>query len=120
LQAAGQVVPFDKKFKLSGTPRFADEMEWSPFHLYCRTSIVMVPLAQAYDDLTGRIRRDARREMASRNQARDRAMSLMEQLGKLGTVPDGRRRGDDSAEVKRLRKALIKAKARAHYVGEGT
>lgn len=59
LQVAGQVVPFDKKFRLTGTPRFADQMEWTPFHYYCRTTIAMVPLDYADDDLTKRIKSDA-------------------------------------------------------------
>lgn len=41
IRAHGQIVPFDGKFKLTGTPRFADEMEWTPFHHRCRSSIVI-------------------------------------------------------------------------------
>lgn len=119
LRVAGQVVGFDKKFKLTGTPRYADEMDWSPFHGYCRTSVAMVPLAQADDDLTGRLQGDARQELGARDEAREKALGIMERLGKLGAVPDGRRRGEDTAEVKRLRRALIKAKTRAQYSGEG-
>lgn len=41
LQVHGQVQPVDGKFVLVGHPRYADEMEWSPFHPWCRTSIVL-------------------------------------------------------------------------------
>ena len=118
LRVAGQVVPFKGKFALSGTPRFADKMDWSPFHWYCRTSIVMVPLSQADDDMTRRLLTTARREIGQRDEARQRALELMERLGKLGAAPDGRRRGDDNKEIIRLRRELVKAKVRAHYYQE--
>lgn len=38
----GQVQPLDQPFILTGTPRFADRMQMSPFHLYCRTGIAIV------------------------------------------------------------------------------
>jgi len=41
LRVHGQIVDLDKNFKLTGTPRYADEMEWSPFHGWCRTSIAL-------------------------------------------------------------------------------
>lgn len=42
LHVNGQIRDFNKKFKLSPhTPRFADFMQWSPFHHYCRTTIVL-------------------------------------------------------------------------------
>lgn len=34
LKAHAQSVPFSKKFNLKGTPRFADKMNWVPFHWY--------------------------------------------------------------------------------------
>ena len=34
LRAHGQVVALDKPFKLTGTPRYADELDWVPFHWY--------------------------------------------------------------------------------------
>ena len=41
LRVHGQVQPLDGKFNLTGRPRFADEMDWAPFHWYCRTSIAL-------------------------------------------------------------------------------
>lgn len=41
LQAHGQIQPMDKPFILTGTPRYADRMDWSPFHKFCRTSIAL-------------------------------------------------------------------------------
>ena len=60
LNVAGQIVPLDGKFHLTGTPRFADNMDWSPFHGHCRTSIALY--RADYDDgLTQAIEEDARR-----------------------------------------------------------
>lgn len=41
LRVHGQIKPFDDPFELTGTPRYADKLDWSPFHDYCRTSIVL-------------------------------------------------------------------------------
>ena len=65
LRAHGQVVSFSQKFKLTGTPRFADELEWTPFHHYCRSSIVLY--LPGYDDgLTERMVKDARTVLEER------------------------------------------------------
>lgn len=37
-----QVQPFDKPFILVGTPHYDSRMDWSPFHDWCRTTIVLV------------------------------------------------------------------------------
>ncbi len=55
LRVHGQIKPFDMPFKLTGTPRFADEMDWPGFHWYCRTSGVLY-LAGYDDGITGRMR----------------------------------------------------------------
>lgn len=41
LLAHAQVVDFNGMFKLVGTPRYADELPWTPFHRWCRTSIAL-------------------------------------------------------------------------------
>lgn len=41
LKVNGQVRPFNKPFTLTGTPRFADKIQFSPFHWQCRTSIAL-------------------------------------------------------------------------------
>lgn len=38
LRVHAQVQPFDKPFILTGTPRYADKVDWPAFHWYCRTS----------------------------------------------------------------------------------
>lgn len=41
LSVAGQIQPLDSPFQLTGEPRFADELDWTPFHWYCRTSVAL-------------------------------------------------------------------------------
>lgn len=41
LRVHGQIQPLDEPFKLIGTPRYADELDWSPFHWWCRTSCAL-------------------------------------------------------------------------------
>jgi hypothetical protein len=65
LRAHGQVVDLERKFKLTGTPRFADELEWTPFHHFCRSSVVLY--LPGYDDgLTGRMRESAQKVIEER------------------------------------------------------
>lgn len=55
LQVHGQVVEFFEPFKLTGTPRFADELAGPPFHWWCRTAPVLY--REAFDlGLTQRMR----------------------------------------------------------------
>jgi hypothetical protein len=63
LKVHGQTTTIDGKFKLTGTPRFADEMADPPFHRYCRTVTVLVPPEYADDDLTKKMKESARREL---------------------------------------------------------
>ena len=37
LRVHGQIKDLDEPFHLTGTPRFADEMQHPPFHWFCRT-----------------------------------------------------------------------------------
>lgn len=48
LRVNGQVVLLSDKFHLTGTPRYADYLDWSPFHGWCRTSGVLY--LPEYDD----------------------------------------------------------------------
>ena len=58
LRVHGQIQRFEGKFELTGSPRFADELEWSPFHYNCRTSIVLYD--QIFDNgLTDRMEESA-------------------------------------------------------------
>jgi len=41
LRAHGQIQPMDKPFHLTGTPRYADYMDWPAFHWWCRSSVVL-------------------------------------------------------------------------------
>lgn len=38
LRVHGQIQPLDEPFHLTGTPRYADEIQDPPFHWYCRTA----------------------------------------------------------------------------------
>ncbi|MDR3572870.1 MAG: hypothetical protein P4L50_03330 [Anaerolineaceae bacterium] len=48
LQVHGQIQDMDNPFQLDGEPRFADELDWAPFHWWCRTSISLY--LPGYDD----------------------------------------------------------------------
>ncbi len=41
LRAHAQIQPMSKPFHLTGTPRYADYIDYPPFHRYCRTAIVL-------------------------------------------------------------------------------
>jgi len=115
LKVAGQAVPIKGTFTLRGTPRYADKMDWSPFHDYCRTSVVLVPKSQIGDDLATRLRAAARVEIEARVAARERAFEIMAQLVELNTLPDSRRRRDDTKTITALRKELLGLRQRAGY-----
>jgi len=67
LRVHGQIVPFDGEFTLTGHPSFADKIDWSPFHWYCRTSIVLY--SESFDSgLTERMRRAAEYVLSQRAQ----------------------------------------------------
>ena len=68
LRVHGQIVALNEPFRLTGTPRFADEMHHPPFHWGCRTVEAYVPAAQLDDALTQEMRRKAARERAAREQ----------------------------------------------------
>lgn len=65
LRVSGQAVPLKGKFKLTGTPRYADEMDGPPFHHRCRTATALVRAEDANDDLTRRMQQAAQAEMAA-------------------------------------------------------
>ena len=54
LNAAGQSQKVDDKFHLTGTPRFADDMDWVPFHWFCRSSVALY-LPQYDDGITAEL-----------------------------------------------------------------
>jgi hypothetical protein len=66
LRVHGQVVALDEPFKLTGTPRYADEMLAPPFHRYCRTATALVLAGEAEDGLTAQMQRAARAELQAR------------------------------------------------------
>lgn len=66
LRVSGQTVPLKGKFKLTGTPRYADEMDGPPFHAYCRTATALVRAQDAQDDLTRRMQDSAQAELLAR------------------------------------------------------
>jgi hypothetical protein len=66
LRVAGQVVPLDGEFILTGTPRYFDRMKQPPFHYWCRSVTALVKLESANDDLTRIMRAAADVELAAR------------------------------------------------------
>lgn len=66
LRVSGQVVRLNEKFDLTGTPRFADEMDRPPFHWYCRTTTALVLSEDAFDESTSEIVAAARDELTAR------------------------------------------------------
>jgi len=66
LQVSGQTVPLKAKFRLTGEPRYADEMDNPPFHRYCRTATALVRAADAGDDLTRDMQQKAAAELNAR------------------------------------------------------
>jgi len=112
LRVHAQSVPLDGKFRLTGEPRFADALEWSPFHWYCRTSPALVPADRAEDELTVQMREAARAELRARAETAERIREVQQRLAELGAAPDARARADDTAEVTRLRRELKRLRVR--------
>lgn len=61
LRAHGQVQPLNGKFKLTGVPRFADRIDWPPFHWYCRTAGVLYQ--GGYDEGLSEIMRNSAKKV---------------------------------------------------------
>lgn len=68
LRVHGQWQAMGEPFKLTGEPRYADEMMQPPFHYACRTVVALVRRQDATDDLTTRLRNAARDELNARAQ----------------------------------------------------
>ena len=67
LTVHGQIQPLSKPFHLTGTPRYADWIHHSPFHWYCRTSIVLyLPEFEEIGISTQEMRDAARAEIEAR------------------------------------------------------
>ncbi len=67
LQVHGQVVALDADFDLKGTPRFADQLPYPPFHWWCRTGVVLVRAEDIDDSVTRRMLVEANQEVRARN-----------------------------------------------------
>lgn len=66
LRVSGQAQPVDKPFKLTGTPRYADELIGPPFHGYCRTAVALIAVEDQDDDLSQEVRDAAAAELKAR------------------------------------------------------
>ena len=106
LRVHGQAVPLQKKFKLTGEPRYADRLAWSPFHWYCRTSVALVTADEVEDDLTERLLAAAAAELARREAIQRQIADVKARLVALGAAPDVRHRAGDSERVRVLRDEL--------------
>ncbi len=72
LRAHGQVQLLSKPFKLTGTPRYADELNHPPFHWYCRSSEAIVSRQQAGDAFTEEMVAAAQAELGARERTKAR------------------------------------------------
>ena len=115
LRVAGQAVPLSSEFKLTGTPRFADEQAWSPFHNWCRTSVSLVPDQFKDDDLTQKLEGEARLALRVRREAKEEARGIIDQLAELSTPTDSRARSGDTKKITGLRKRLLDLRGLAGY-----
>lgn len=106
LKVHGQTIELDGKFKLTGTPRFADEMSRPGFHWDCRTSVALVAREDANDDLSLRMRGAARVELRFRETAQANIDRLKKQLADAGQKQDIKLRKDDDKPTKRLRNEI--------------
>jgi hypothetical protein len=106
LAVNGQIVDWDKPFKLTADPRpWGDALERPPFHWNCRTSAVVYQ--PEYDDgVTEELRELSRMERWRRADIREDIAGVQQDLAKLGAKPDARRRKVDTAEIRRLRRDL--------------
>lgn len=111
----GQVVPEKKRFHTTGSPAWADYQDWSPFHWNCRTSVGMVPIDEADDDLTAMLLEQSTGEREKRHEARLRIAEIREMLVGKGTIPDARRRKDDTEAMIELREELLALRQRGGY-----
>lgn len=67
LAVHGQIRELDEPFTLTGTPRYASQMQQPPFHYRCRTVIVLhSPAMEAVGPPTPALRAAARAELARR------------------------------------------------------
>jgi hypothetical protein len=66
LRAHGQIQPVDSPFELTGTPRFADRMQYPAFHWSCRSTVAMYHPLFEQSLSTDSLRQAARAEMTRR------------------------------------------------------
>ena len=115
LQVNGQVVRENAKFHTTGSPAYAEWQDWTDFHWNCRTSIVMVPMDEADDDLTEMLLAQSAGEQEKRREAGERIVEIREELVGKGTIPDARRRKDDTGAMIELREELLALRQRGGY-----
>lgn len=73
----GQIVGMRERFKLRGTPRFADEMMDPPFHWNCRTSVALyMPEFESLGVTTQEMNEAASAEMIARERAPQRRREI--------------------------------------------
>jgi hypothetical protein len=66
LRVHGQTRPLSRPFRLTGTPRYADELEHPPFHWYCRSSEALIHRDQVDDGFSREMVAAAQAERAAR------------------------------------------------------
>lgn len=115
LDVHGQVVPKNKKFHTPRPPAWAEWQDWHPFHWNCRTSVTLVPMDEADDDLTEMLLAQSAGERGKRRDAKARIAEIQEALIDKGAMPDSRKRKDDTAAITELREELLALRQRGGY-----
>lgn len=80
LRVHGQIVELEKPFHLTGTPRFADFMDWPAFHWYCRTSGVLYQ-AEFDDGLTDKMQEGSQFFLDAREAGRNPDQNPVDAFG---------------------------------------
>lgn len=63
LNVHGQVQPLNGLFTLTGTPRYANQLDRPPFHNFCRTVVALVEARYVSDQVTADMKRAAEVEL---------------------------------------------------------
>lgn len=91
LRVHGQIKPIDEPFHLTGTPRYADEIQDPPFHWYCRTAEVLYnPAFEEFGITTDEMRDMANLELDARtDNSRQEIHPSHATSRRIGALPSG-------------------------------
>jgi len=106
LRVNGQVVNgVDVPFILTGEPRFADRLVDPPFHMHCRTSVVLY--MEQYDDgATGFLKEQSAAEQDRRRVIDEKMRDVKVKLVDREKDPTARKYKSDDTDTRKLRREL--------------